>query len=141
MAKYTVIHNCEHEEHLELFGPLKDRAYRLTQLRQRPCHDCQRTSHEGDNDEARVLSHLDGLPVLSGTPGQTAWAESIRRRLITQADAMIAAHAADPRAQEEPSIMAMWNARLEALRRQTSASWWIDTRGMSPQTVLTMAVS
>ena len=54
MAKYTVVHNCEHEEHLELFGPLKDRAYRLVQLRQRPCRDCQRTSHEGDNAEARV---------------------------------------------------------------------------------------
>ena len=128
MAKYTVVHNCEHEEHLELFGPLKDRAYRLAQLRQSPCRDC-------------VLSWLEGLAVLSGTPGQTAWAESIRRRLITQAEAMIATHAADPRAQEEPSIMAMWDARLVALRRQSSASWWINMRATSPQTVLTMAVS
>ena len=70
MAKYTVVHSCNHEEHLELFGPLKDRAYRLAQLRQSPCRDC-------------VLSWLEGLAVLSGTPGQTAWAESIRRRLIT----------------------------------------------------------
>ena len=52
MAKYTVVHNCGHLARIELFGPLKDRAYRLAQLRQSPCRDCQRASHEGDNAEA-----------------------------------------------------------------------------------------
>ena len=97
MAKYSVKHTCGHISEVALFGPSKDREYRLDRMRENVCLNCENAANAERNAEA-------GLPALTGTPKQIAWAESIRA-------------AAMARRELSPETLA-----------QTKASWWIDQR-------------
>ncbi len=139
MAQYTMSYQCGHTEGVQLYGPAKDREWRLKAARERECKDCARKSHEGDNTEAAVLSRVEGLPRLVGTPSQVSYAESVRRTKIAELDALMAQVAAAPQAQEEPSLLRLYGKLADLVRRQPEARYWLDGRNSSAQYLLQQA--
>lgn len=133
MAKYTVHHSCGHEEIHQLYGPGKERQRKIAWLATTPCTECYRgaqaEARTAANAQAATANAQAGLPALTGSEKQIAWAEAIRRTALIGADevrakaeAFAAAH--PDRATETAPALALI-ARAEA---ETSAAWWIDHR-------------
>lgn len=131
MAKYSVTRACGHEETVVLFGKIKNREWRLENVEpQKLCSECYHAElkrrHEEENREAAEAAREMGLPSLTGTEKQVAWAESIRQQLLADIDEFIyrqvkAEHRNDPKLLEA----------VEKIRSKTEARWWIDHRGMN----------
>lgn len=111
MAKYTITHACGHTEEVNLFGKHADRERKIKYLESIDCRACW--------DAAQAAkAHEAGLPELTGTPKQIAWANGIRNRILAEADSCIKAHPDWPDTDK-------W---LTELKKETTARWWIDHR-------------
>lgn len=111
-----------------VIGQNRSAADRLAQYRQDQkslCHDCwdkQRAEQRAADSQAAAESAAQtGLPALTGSEKQIAWAETIRRenlsRLTALADGLEGDHAA------------LVAEATDLIRAQDRAAWWIDTRG------------
>lgn len=128
MAKYDVIRACGHSEVVNLIGPSKQRDWRLDNVEPyKLCYECyhvelQRRREEA-NREAAEAAKESGLPALTGTEKQIAWAETLRMQMIALVE-----EAVYTRVKEEQR----WDIRLleaiEAVKAKTDARWWIDHR-------------
>lgn len=100
------------------------------------CSDCREKQRQAENAKAAEQNQAAGLPALTGSDKQTAWAEKIRSEkleTIRQAksgelekmffDAYFGA-AYQAIAIDDPQL----DYAIELLTAQTSASWWIDCR-------------
>ena len=73
MAKYTIPHSCGHSETVQLYGKHTDRSRYMDNAERRQCRDCYNAS--------LVAKTADmGLPALTGSDKQVAWAETIRAK-------------------------------------------------------------
>jgi hypothetical protein len=83
MGKHTVSHTCGHDQVHILFGPHKERDRKLDWLAGTPCSECWRAKQEQErtaaNTAAAEANQQMGLPALTGSDRQIAWAESIRK--------------------------------------------------------------
>lgn len=126
MAKYHVTHTCGHEVEHALFGPYEGRRRRIEELTGNPCPDCQETKRTeataAANAEAAEAASKAGLPKLTGSEKQVAWAETIRMKAIAEAEAAIARTATTPERQEQVAPL------LAKLKAQTDSGWWIENR-------------
>ena len=129
MAKHTIAHTCGHEVEHNLFGPYEGRRRRIEELAGNPCPACAQAkraeANATTNAVAAKAASEAGLPELLGSEKQIAWAESIRVKVIAEAEAAIARTATTP---ERKAQVAPLLAKLTA---QTEAAWWIDRRNKS----------
>ena len=139
MGWSRLTYSCGHIEDVQLYGPYKDRAYRVQQASGRTCKECARESHAGEAVAAAVSNRLAGLPRLTGTDKQIAWAESIRAAKLQEVDTLLAQVAADPRAQEEPSLLTLYGKLADLVRGQSSASYWINYKSCPAQFLIQAA--
>lgn len=109
MAKYTITHACGHTEEVNLFGKHSDRERKIAYLESIDCRACWDAAQAAQAKEA-------GLPDLTGSPKQIAWANGIRNRILAEATRCIETHPDWP-------DTARW---LAELKKETSARWWID---------------
>ena len=127
--KYAIHYTCGHEGEASLVGPGARRERRIEAMEREVCPECQ---------AAAVARHAEanGLPQLSGSPKQVAWAGGLRVELVGQW-AREVAHAEGHIKDGEASavspevgalICAAARADLEARRGWTSARAWIDAR-------------
>lgn len=131
MAKYTVTRNCGHEETVALFGKIKGREWRLENVEtQKLCTECYQAEmkrlHEEENREAAEIAREMGLPALTGTEKQVAWAELIRQQMLADLDKFIYKQVKIEH-RNDPSFL----EAVEKIRSRTEARWWIDNRGMN----------
>ena len=84
MAKYDVTHRCGHTVTVQLVGPHKERARRIEWMRTNHCFSCD---NEIAAQAARETASKAGLPALTGSPKQIAWAETLRAKKITEFEA------------------------------------------------------
>lgn len=92
-------HTCGHSgERVQMYGPGDGRRKRLAAIEAQDCPDCRKAA-------ANAASTASGLPLLSGSPKQVAWAVDIRERALRLHPDMIA-----------------------KLTPETSAKWYIDNR-------------
>lgn len=109
----TVEHACGHSvEHEQNYS-----EWFTGQLEQRPCAGCFRAQYSADVAAARAASA--GLPLLSGTEKQVAWATKIRADMIAQ----------------HPHI------RELARRYAGDARFWIDRREIPEKAVMNLAAA
>lgn len=111
MAKYTITHTCGHTEEVNLFGKHADRERKIAYLESIDCRACWDAAQAAQAKEA-------GLPDLTGSPKQIAWANGIRNRILSEAARCIEAHPDWPNTDK-------W---LTELKKETAARWWIDHR-------------
>ena len=70
-----------------------------------------------------------GLPPLTGTPNQIAWAEQIRERLVRGLERQI-------RSGQGMARTAGFQSTRDWMLTHTEARWWIDNRDKKPTTVV-----
>lgn len=137
MAQYTITHACEHQQTHVLYGKIEDRHRKLDRWKEGVCTTCYR---ESLSKRAIFLATQLGLPALTGSTKQIAWAESLRgtrvddiREFVNTAikgslhDVRGLRMKPPPQAQQRVCDNAI-NALVNLLRDKVSSSWWIDTR-------------
>ena len=82
MAKYNVTYKCGHEGRVELFGKMSARDWRLEQMAGELCPECQKKESERATAE---FEEENGLPLLSGSEKQVAWARKLRYDFLSGA--------------------------------------------------------
>lgn len=132
MALYEITRSCGHTEEIQIYGSNTrgQREWRAQREAERPCADCARAAHQQRNAEAAAVAAASGLPALTGSPRQVAWAESIRLDGLAQlADhaARVTGHITDPAAQERTTSVVL-RILTRIAEAHTDASWWIDHR-------------
>lgn len=113
MGKEYVTHSCGHEVVHQLYGPHASRDRKAAYLATQACPDCQKAARDlanaAKNAEAAEQANAAGLPELTGSEKQIAWATTIRQEKLGQ-------------------IEQINDYGLSLLTGQTAASWWIDLR-------------
>lgn len=115
MARYWVKHNCGHECDYQLYGPEKDRKAKIVWLEGRFCEDCWRAEELA---KAKRIAGENGLPLLTGTEKQVAWAERIRAEIWGEISELA-------KTKTPPEEVTEWS---EWLFGHKEAKWWIETR-------------
>lgn len=120
--KYQVTGSCGHTYTTQLFGPGKNREYWLSRLAEEPCEECKEAARkaaiEKENTESATWALELGLPELTGSPKQIAWAESIRKTIYTDFDSI------------EKEVKGSFKDHWENFRREVfqheEAKWYIE---------------
>lgn len=144
MAKYDVTFSCGHTETVNLIGKIKDRERKIEWFEnQGLCSACweaeRKRQFEEQNRKAAEEAKEYGLPELTGTEKQVAWANTLRQNWIAEAEKWIQ-HSEErlerKRFKENPeeaeklkkAITGMRAAMEARLLAETSARFWIDNR-------------
>ena len=123
MAKYTINHTCGHQVTIQLFGAYKDRERRIAYLETCECDECLK---EKANAAAAAAKEERGLPDLTGSEKQVAWANTIREKAYKALDCLKPFSTND----KTEAMMDDWKEKLDA---HTESKWWIDKRYDMPE--------
>ncbi|NLZ19353.1 MAG: hypothetical protein GXY24_03680 [Bacteroidales bacterium] len=150
MAKYSVeCPACNKSYTVQLYGPGRDREYKLNNW-DWTCDACREKQRQEENAKAAAENAAAGLPALTGTEKQIAWAETlrverlgvIRKALAGEYDySYMSAFWGNSIGYTDEKCLQPEDPRtahaIEVLRRQASARWWIDQRETKVGIVLT----
>jgi len=130
MAKYTVTRACGHDETVVLFGPGKNRDWRLDNVEpSKLCSECYQADlarqREESNREAAEVAKEQNLPKLTGSEKQIPWAETIRQQMLADMDEFVYKHI-KPECRNDLKLC----EAIDHIKGKTEARWWIDNRGM-----------
>jgi hypothetical protein len=134
MAQYNVNHVCGHSQEHVLYGPHKERDRKLEWLKGQLCAECWKAEKAAKllaEGQAAAQANADaGLPALTGSEKQIAWAEQIRKPVMAVAEEYASRPVTNPKLSEMARGELQDLAALIAseLRGQTAAKWWIDNR-------------
>ena len=132
MAQYRIDYQCGHSIVEQLYGKTDGRYEHIERQKSRLCPDCyraQQTEQAADHAEAA------GLPKLTGSDKQIAWAETIRSKKLAE----IAQQRADFEAlglrkgatpENIAAGMAQFDAVAAKVTVQADARFWIDNRDL-----------
>ncbi len=153
MAQYTVTYSCGHSDTVQLYGPTKDRERKIAWFEKSGrCASCYRAlkaaerveqekANEAENIASADANLVAGLPALTGSEKQIAWAETIRAKAL--AAPLNAPRTAKPATQDKADQLGITIEALTAilqgiqdagaaarnrLETESSAKWWIENR-------------
>lgn len=137
MANYTITFSCGHCETRQMYGPVAQRErYVAWAADQGQCKACQAADKA---DEVKAVEDEAGLPEMTGSVKQIAWARKIRAEkvgeIVTYIDTMRAKVPADKTEIYEQRVALV----MTGLAGKTSASWWIDSRDMGRDRLMQVA--
>lgn len=136
MAWNTLTYACGHTEQVQLYGKMDTRERTVAAAEGHDCPACLAAA-------AKEQAAVDGLPQLTGSDKQIAWADEIRSKLLEQANVMAQKvdemfarieakdFPADRTAEDIAKAVAELTANRTALTKLRSiekAAWWIDHR-------------
>lgn len=140
MAHYTVTcEECGAKYEVQLFGKMSNREWHLehdTHI----CDECTAKLRAKRNEEAAKANAEAGLPPLEGTPKQIAWAEGIRAKMVGELTPANVKTWVTSREGSKEVILAYvqrigrklslndLTPSIEAVKAETSASWYINHR-------------
>ena len=137
MAKHNIKMVCGHVEEHQIYGPMDGRPAQATAISYRQCHDCNVQDNLQRGARSATANAAAGLPILTGTVPQIAWAETIREKALAEDAEWLASIldiarksvAAGKGTQEDYDLAAaQMNAGFAALRGETESGYWIDNR-------------
>lgn len=137
--KYTGTYSCGHEGAINLFGPTKDREWKVERTFSGLCPDCfkkkQQEEREKENKISAIKSAEMELPELTGSEKQAAWANTIRLKIVEKLDQLMLAmdEVKDPlkTKNSEGELFEVEKDELSeaidfCLVNQTTSRFWID---------------
>ena len=132
----TITHTCGHTETVQMYGTSSERDSKAAWLAGKPCQECQRKARQ-----AQATESAQGLPALTGSDKQVAWATTIRAEQLGKVAKMRQEFEATGRKQNATEAvmaeqMGQFDALVAKLTAQTAAAWWIDRRTNSAQALL-----
>lgn len=114
MAKYKITYKCGHTAEVQLYGKYADREKKIAWYATINCPDCEAS-------EQREKAEAAGLPQLTGSEKQIAWATKLRNDALDILNAQIA------RISEEHKAV-MTTYRDKWISKETASTYWIDNR-------------
>ena len=127
MAQYEISHQCGHTATVQIYGTdvNGERKQRAAWLATRPCTSCYRARQQRERDarngSAVAQAAADGLPELTGTAKQVAWAVTIRQETLDGLRQDLSRY-------DDATAGAVMGIYRRIAARETSASAWIDAR-------------
>ena len=130
MAKYEITYKCGHTGTVELFGKGSDRERKLEWMsKNHICPECLEKEKQAAQKAIIEEAKNAGLPELTGSEKQVAWAISIRQTFIEAIENGIATsdakYADNPQWTESRSAIVSSVEYIKSTK--TEAKWWIDT--------------
>ncbi|WP_280426426.1 hypothetical protein [Nocardia carnea] len=134
MSWYTIDHACGHtEQHRITSGNRRSRDWRAEKMREHDCDECCTKARRADLDARNAAAAAEaadnGYPELTGTPGQVAWATTIRSNALGRLAAF--GEVLDESDEDEESRAAYRDlvAEIRAIYlAATGAAAWLDHR-------------
>ena len=134
MAKYDVecadqiAEDCEGTFKVQLYGKHDKREWKLENY-DWTCDTCKEEKRRRKNAESAEANAERGLPELDGSEKQVPWAETIRAGRMDDLDEFEEEiHEAETPEPEHEEMQRLALEKLQAVRHETDAGWWIDTR-------------
>lgn len=125
MAWHKIEHVCGHTVERDIGGwrgrNRESREGLIGWLQSLPCMDCV---HAEESARDKALSKAEGLPPLTGSEKQIAWAETLRRKIL--GDSFL----------KRDTLNELGVRIRDAMERKTEARWWIDNRHEALLTVM-----
>lgn len=143
MGLHSIAHACGHTATVNLFGRRADRESRARWLAERSCGSCRQEEKNREraeeNERCAQANQAAGLPALTGSPKQVAWAETIRADLLSLLDQERTGPTGMPgrgsRTEAEDGSSRERRGLVEtahtALSEITEARWFIDHQSSS----------
>ncbi|CBA14781.1 hypothetical protein [Xanthomonas albilineans] len=137
MAWYTLTYACGHTEQKQLYGKTSERERIINSAQSYDCPACRLAA-------AKAIEADIGLPPLTGSDKQIAWAAGIRAKaqsslvaFESELDARWDSLDDKQKAASAQSLAAMMDA-IRTIRRQTQAGWWIDHKNFGARDMVGM---
>jgi len=132
MAWFYGTYACGHEGRVQIYGKVRDRQWKADREFSKLCPECWEKElqkrREQENAEAAAKAAEMGLPELTGTPKQVAWANTLRQRLIDTYEEFFDRERRKQRYNEKYGVN-MDEVLEFILKNHTEASYYIDHRG------------
>ncbi len=128
MSKYSITRSCGHEETIQIYGPVRDRDRKAEYEAGKMCYECykseQAKQRAAESVQAAESAKTLGLPQLTGSEKQIAWAESIRAKAAQSLTSVRQNLALAPDDKREAVSIAM--RIIDATMARTDAKDWIN---------------
>lgn len=136
MAKYEITFSCGHTETIQLVGKISERERKIEYFKNHGlCSECleaeRKRQFEEQNRKAAEEAKELGLPELTGTEKQVAWANTLRKQWIEKVESEIRTWITDDESRDEEVRKALKRFVEEHLIKKIDARWWIDNRNTS----------
>lgn len=136
MSKYGITYACGHDGRIDIAGPYKNREYLAERESRKLCPECYSAKLAADRAAASAAAaeqaKATGLPALTGSDKQIAWAETIRANAVAQLaklSAYLDTADANPAATEaQRTAIRLGRDAIASALAQTEARAWIDGR-------------
>lgn len=125
MAKYDVVYACGHTGSVNLYGPGKDREWKLKSLATALCPECTEKERAQIGQEAAAKSTKDGHAAMIGSEKQLAWAYPLRATAIK----ILAESIPEFKKANNAKGVDVCKALVERIAAETKASNIIDVFG------------
>jgi hypothetical protein len=124
MAKWEITRSCGHVETVQIGGKVAARDEVAEYEATKSCYACYKAEQDekraAANAKAAAENKETGLPTLTGSEKQIAWAESIRSAAAKEIGELVAT--------AKPEMAAVVNQAAEGILSATESKWWIDHR-------------
>jgi hypothetical protein len=113
-------HACGHDgERVQMYGPYKERAYKLARMEEQDCAQCRL---------AATKNEISDLPALQGTDKQIVWADNLRKQALAELDKIAETKVDMGGGNSEASevVESIFCLILAKIKKQAQARFWID---------------
>ena len=132
MSKYTITRQCGHQETIQIYGKHSGRDNQAEHESTKLCLDCYKAEQEAKRAESSANASKEaeakGLPALTGSEKQIAWAETIRAAAMAEIEPLRAAMAKVPADHPNKKIAEVALEIINKIVSRTSAHYWIENR-------------
>lgn len=132
MAKYTVTHICGHTKIHQIYGTNSngERDHKIEWLKGCLCDECYKAEQAAKRAEANAKNAEKnaeaGLPALTGTEKQVAWAETIRASQAEELNKLL--KKIEENARANPKAAEIGKMIIAEVLQRSAATDWIDSR-------------
>lgn len=132
MAKYEITRTCGHTETIQISGPVAGRDRQADYESGKLCYGCykaEQARQRAASQAAAESAKSSGLPALTGSEKQVAWAETIRAAAAQSLNTLRPMLQSAPEANRKAADIAI--GIIDATMARTSAHDWIESRAIS----------
>lgn len=132
--KFYGTYSCGHDGEIQIYGPTKDREWKAKYEFDRLCPECRELERKRQIEEKDKIA-MDaaiqmGLPILTGTEKQIAWATKIRYDHINAVKRSLESYKKEKVTFTFGSVATeQWKAVFDSLlSNETESKFWIKNR-------------
>ncbi len=133
--KYSGTYACGHDGVINIYGPIKEHERKRDYVFSQLCPECAKLERRKElnkiNKKAADAAAGLGLPALTGTEKQVAWAAAIRNDIIELIDNLTKEHEGFEVQISDGKLIHIeeWQKAFNAIiKEETAAKFWIENR-------------